>query len=133
MVSFEGGALHGELLLLKRAPQFLRGVVGADGSKDALDQLDDAPESGETLHAYALVSSRGMVHLYCSRSRKGNASGWYVMAKYRAVEAQPAQEVMADTAKWREWCLCAQKEAEDGGKNRSGEACDVSGGGAAET
>lgn len=58
-VMFEDGpAKAAPVLLLERAPLYLRVVRGIDGKWDALDQLDDDPAMGETIFIYKRRSSR---------------------------------------------------------------------------
>lgn len=111
MLSFEGGPAAGTVLACKRAPQFLRLVQSESGEWDALDQLNDEPEAGEKIVVYVLVSYKGQVHI-CSRTKGNDTSGWYAWASYKVVAEQPGDDIARDTAKWREWCVDAQKASE---------------------
>ena len=72
MTRFLDGPAAGNALMLRRAPLFLRVTIDAAGGKvDALDQLDDDPQDGETVHVYRqLPGTRSMVcaHSTCGRS-----------------------------------------------------------------
>ena len=108
MIRFTNGPAAGVPgLLLRRAPLYLR-VVCHDGKWDALDQLDDRPEPGETIYAYRLVEQQGSVHI--NRGRRG--SGFFVMATYTVVEPQPADATMRNNACWREWAETKAKAGE---------------------
>jgi hypothetical protein len=104
MTRFLDGPAAGVLLMLRRAPRFLRVVKGSEGW-DALDQLADAPAAGETITAYRRVGTPGAVHLLMSRGRGRTRSAWYRTAEYRAVDPQPPAEVLRETASWRAWAL----------------------------
>jgi hypothetical protein len=105
MTEFVDGPAAGQVLMLRRAPLFLRVTVNRYGREkywDALDQLDDTPVPGEDLIAYRKVEDRGTVHL-CRSPRR--LSGWFAIAKYALIEPQPADRVMRITSAWRTWCL----------------------------
>jgi hypothetical protein len=113
MVKFTDGPAAGVVLALKRAPLLLR--VVRDPSKrpakgrspwDALDQLADTPQAGETIHAYRRIGKATRCHLLVSPR---SASGWFAVAEYAAVEPQPDQATMTETATWRAWCLANQR------------------------
>lgn len=58
-VMFEDGpAKDAPMLMLHRVPLYLRVVRSMDGKWDALDQLDDDPEMGETIFIYKRLSGR---------------------------------------------------------------------------
>lgn len=99
MTRFLNGPAEGQTLMLRRAPIFLR-VVEKAGKWDALDQLGDSPESGETLHAYR-ISKRPQGHVHLNA---GKASGFYSMASYLLCEKQPTAEEMRDSRAWESWC-----------------------------
>lgn len=94
-------------LSLKRVPKYLRfcwrGNSGCAKNWDALDQIEDTPESYETCVA-AVLQSRGTMHV--DRTVKGRRVGeWHGTATYEVFDPQPSQEIMHDNAKWREWCM----------------------------
>jgi hypothetical protein len=98
MTRFQDGPAVGQTLMLKRALRFLR-VVEANGKWDALDQPEDNPNSNEKLFAYEIVDKPGMMHI--NRGRHG--SGFYPMACYRFVSAQPSDEQMRRPHLWSAW------------------------------
>lgn len=107
MTSFIDGPAKGETLMLHRSPRFLR-VTEKGGKFDALDQLEDVPEPGETLHAYEACEVGGMCHIRMSGKAKAG-SGFYRMMKYQLVEPQPAPQTMQTLEAWRAWCLSQPK------------------------
>lgn len=98
MSSFLDGPAGGRSLGLRRAPHFLR-VVTSGVLVDALDQLDDSPLSGETVHVYEMISFefRGFV------CRSGSGSGFQESAVYRHRHDADG-EALRDAAAWRAWC-----------------------------
>ena len=106
MTRFVNGPAAGKVMMLRRSPpaRFLRVTIrGVDF--DALDMLDDEPREDEQLFAYRLTEYKGMAHLLMSPRKN---SGWFPMSVYEFVEDQPADAVMRDGDRWREWCM-AQK------------------------
>lgn len=102
---FLDGPAKGTTLLLQRAPLFLRLVEDADGKIDALDQLGDAPEPGETIYVYRQVSYDGGGHLsYTDKATRRRKWMWLQSATYAVVDPQPAHDVLGDTEAWRAWC-----------------------------
>jgi hypothetical protein len=107
MTNFADGPAAGTVLALRRAPLFLRAVQDVGSGKwDALDQLHDEPELGETVVVYRKVEDRGHVHI---RSSKKGASGFFAMATYKLHEQQPANEDCYDNAKWQAWAQAQAK------------------------
>lgn len=106
MTRFLDGPAAGVVLMLRRAPLFLRVVHHAKRKEpwDALDQLADVPGEHEELFAYERVAKPTFMHLKCSGKGAKGASGFYAMAEYRLVAEQPAETVMRDTKAWRGWC-----------------------------
>lgn len=102
MTTFEFGPAHGQTLLLKRAPFFLRVVRTPAGKFDALDQLNDQPDAQETITVYRKLSESGWVHV-CGRGG-GAVSGRFVIARYRLHGEQPADETARSVREWRKWC-----------------------------
>jgi hypothetical protein len=104
MLKFLDGPAANETLACCRAPLLLRVVRGRDGKWDALDQLDDQPQKGESIFVYGRASEPVLVHILTgNRGRRG--SGWYQMADYRYLaDDQPAEDEARDTDKWRAWC-----------------------------
>lgn len=105
-LTYPAGPL-GPPLYLARAPKFLRFVHRGEDWKtlDALDQLDDVPEPGETVLA-AKVVERGTIHIDHTVKGKRRAD-WFRSATYSWLHPDPPREVLYDTEKWREWCLAA--------------------------
>lgn len=106
MTRFEGGPANGKNLMLKRipAPLFLR-VTEKAGKFDALDQLTDEPEPGETLYVYRREGEPSWCHLNIA----GGRGGFFQMATYRFVEQQPDQATLLETDLWRAWTVANGK------------------------
>lgn len=104
MTTFTNGPARGQRLMLKRAPIFLRVVQDFSGNWDALDQPEDTPRLGETLHAYRLTAKPGACHICTRGPRGGRAGGFYTIASYELVEAQPDQATLSDPEQWSAWC-----------------------------
>jgi len=109
MVRFLDGLAAGVVLLLHRAPPYLRVVRSVDGTWDALDQLDDMPAPDETIHVYRREGPASTVHVDYRRGRRGPSSAWYALASYRVVATQPGDEVVRSTPAWRGWCQTQAK------------------------
>lgn len=67
LVSFRDGPAKGKSLELRRWPRFLRVEIAADGKVDALDQPEDLPQLGATLHTYEQIP--GATGHVCGRGR----------------------------------------------------------------
>lgn len=102
MIKFRDGPAAGVTLMLHRAPQYLRVVRAGRKAWDALDQLDDQPEPGESITVYRIdPATFSRYHLLCRRPRGG--SGWYCNGEYDVVEPQPGEEHLRTTAAWQAW------------------------------
>jgi hypothetical protein len=104
MTSFLDGPAAREMLMLWRAPIFLRVVENRRAKTntwDALDQLDDEPKPHEVLYCYRLVKDTGWTHIRAGRG----CSGIYRNATYRVVANQPDQDTMRSKVGWRQWCI----------------------------
>lgn len=101
MIRFPGGPASGQVLILRRCPPYLRVTLSPDGKFDALDQLDDQADAGESIHAYRRVGEPGWCHIDFSRPRRG---AWYRTAEYRHLDDQPPDETLRETDRWRAWC-----------------------------
>lgn len=99
MIRFLDGPAAGVVLWLKRAPVLLR-AVEHHGKWDGLDQIEDDPQPGESVHVYVRSSAVRAVHV----SRRSGGGGVYPMADYRYASRQPGGEHGRDRAKWRQWC-----------------------------
>lgn len=104
MVSFLDGPAKGVVLQLRRVPMLLRVVQDRGGAWDALDQLDDEPRRGESIHVYRRRDDLqvGKYHLLTSRPRRAG-SGWYWMASYCVLPEQPTDDQVRNTAAWQSW------------------------------
>lgn len=107
MTRFMDGPAEGRVLMLKRAPLFLRAVrkrtlIEGQGEWDALDQLTDTPEPDEEIIAYRRHRRPGWVHINTGRKPGG---GFYTVAEYRVVPAQPDDATLRDRARWQAWVL----------------------------
>lgn len=98
MTHFLDGPAIYQTMRIRRAPVFLR-ITEKNGQFDALDQFGDEAQPGETLHCYVLAERPGSIHIQA----RGNAGGFYPLAKYRLSEEQPSQEQMRDQAQWEAW------------------------------
>lgn len=91
--------------MLKRSPCCLRVTVKATADKahpekyDALDQLEDKPEFGETVYAYELTGVPGAAFIDGAKTR-----GRYSIAQYKLMEYQPSYNALVDNQRWDEWC-----------------------------
>ena len=97
---FLDGPACGTILALKRAPLFLRVVIDADGTVDALDQLDDEPKPTEGIFVYIRDGKPSTYHVLCTPRR---LSGWHLDADYRLYAEQPGDEETRDNHAWRKW------------------------------
>lgn len=105
MTTFTNGPANGKTLMLKRIPYFLR--VVQDGDKfDALDQPNDKPSPGETIHVYRHVETRGHVSI----SRRGGGGGFYPIASFE-FHSTPQDSEVREVAEWIAWCV-ANKPAD---------------------
>lgn len=118
MTRFEDGPAKGQVLMLQRAPLFLR--VSFDGSPgrialeadkwDALDQVEDSPKASEVLYAYYRTGSHGRAFIDFGGAKK-HLSGLYTSASYLYMSEQPPQAVMASNEAWREWTMERRNQA----------------------
>lgn len=106
MTQLLDGPAAGKVLMLKRAPLFLRVVISDKSEIDALDQLTDEPLANERIYAYKLAGDVTRVHV----NRGRNGCGWYVGGPYRLVLEQPDDATMRDRARWREWTAARAAE-----------------------
>lgn len=100
MTKFLDGPAANVVLMLKRAPLYLRAVQAPDGNWDALDQLADSPEPTEKVVAYKMTAGPFRAHL--NMGRKG--CFWAEGGEYRVVADQPTGDVLRSTTAWRDWC-----------------------------
>lgn len=95
MTGFHGGPADGRSLSCRRAPIFLRVVIGPRGKLDALDQLLDEPRKTETIHVYRKRDGSGG-HV-CVRP-----GGCFEMGEYDYLPDVVGEE-MRETSVWRAW------------------------------
>lgn len=90
LVTFRDGPVEGKGLTLGRWPRFLRVEIAPDGHVDALDQPEDLPQLGATLHVYEQIP--GTTGHICTRGQ-----GCYPTIDYRVSDA------VEPTDDWEEW------------------------------
>jgi hypothetical protein len=94
------GPAAGQVLLLQRAPVFLRVVLDSAGKVDALDLVSDEPDDAETIFVYRIVpNTRKAAHINFGRCGR---TGWYRGGDYR-LTTQPGDEVMRRRDAWQAW------------------------------
>lgn len=110
MIRFSDGPAAEQLLMLKRAPLFLRVVMNATTQQwDALDQLLDKPAAGEAIFVYRLVGKPSYAMLdWTEKGRR--VGGQFASATYSYVAEQPDEATMRNRDKWREWCWSQVKK-----------------------
>lgn len=86
--------------MIKRAPQYLRGVVSPSGKLDVLDQLEDVPAPREKVYVYERVGGWSSYHVRMT----GRGSGFYVVAEYGYREDVDGEQ-LRDTEAWQAWCV----------------------------
>lgn len=105
MTTFVDGPAKGQTLMLKRSPCCLRVTVKETGDKskpvkyDALDQLEDKPEFGETVYVYELTAIPGVAFIDGAKIH-----GRYSIAQYKLMNYQPSYAVLIDNDRWEQWC-----------------------------
>ena len=103
------GPAAGQVLMIRRAPLFLRVVRNPlvrkankeDREWDCLNELQDQPKPHEELHVYVLKEKPGWCHIRMSRR---SASGFYSWGEYVPLQEQPDDATMRSTELWRKWC-----------------------------
>lgn len=103
MTRFLDGPAAGRTLWLRRAPLFLRFVMGPTGGGDALDMPEDIASDDETMTVYERVTPPRYTHVRMSGSRHGSRSGVYYGADYRLVKQPPDDRTARSNSAWREW------------------------------
>jgi hypothetical protein len=110
MIRFTDGPAAGKMLLLRRAPLYLRVVFDTIRQRwDALDQLADTPGAGDVVFVYRRT---GTPHAaFIDWTERGKRVGRCVpVASYAVCAEQPADAAVRDTAAWREWCRAEVKK-----------------------
>ena len=89
-----------------RAPVYLRAVSKEDAPAnarsngcDVLDQIDDAPEPGESVHVYFRIDEPGSI-IMCGRGF--GSSGIYATATYIHVQDADGEQ-LRENALWQDW------------------------------
>lgn len=100
MTTFIDGPAKGNILMLKRAPIYLRAVSNAEGKWDACDQLEDTVHPGEVPVAYVLAETPGQAFIDGPRIR-----GLYPISRYQLVLNQPDASVMMNNNLWAAWTV----------------------------
>ena len=123
MITFQGGPASGLTLELQRAPMFLR-VVHNGKTFDALDQLDDKPEPGETIFTYKIIGQPGYAFIDGRDKKTGERFGRKTaIAKYEFYYTQPSDEIMLDNDKWGAWATeTGMKILQESGGGQNGKA-----------
>lgn len=102
MTRFQDGSAHGTVLMLKRAPLFLRVVTDSKGKIDALDQITDTPADNETIEVYRREGQSGAC--FIDRTENGRRVGEaFTNATYRYLPNQPADDQVRSTEAWQSW------------------------------
>ena len=96
------------VFMCRRAPIFLRAVIGVDAHMDCLDQIGDSPDVGETVYVYESIDgikhNPSMIHVN-ARSKGGrNVSGYYAAAEYKWIEDAPGERLRQDS-EWAAWVV----------------------------
>lgn len=101
MITLKDGPAAG-VYDVRRAPLYLRAVIGPRGKKDVLDQLDDVPTEKESIHIYRRVKDVEVCVVFiCGGSRRGSSSGPRPIADYQHIPGDG--EKVRETGAWREW------------------------------
>jgi hypothetical protein len=105
VIRFLDGPAAREVLMLRRAPLFLRAVFNPRKKAepwDALDQLDDEPKPHEQVHVYVRSATRQLDHVKCGRR---SASGLLRRTPTTGcTTGSPTTRRPGRTAAWRAWC-----------------------------
>lgn len=109
MIRFVDGPAAEALLMLKRAPLFLRVVFNTEEQQwDALDQLIDKPKAADAIFVYRRQGDANVAMIdWTEKGRR--VGGRFASATYSYVEPQPDDATMRDTKLWREWCWAQVK------------------------
>lgn len=102
MITLKDGPAQGSYAV-KRAPLFLRAVVGPGNKQDVLDQLDDTPRADERVYIYRLEGEVGWAHVHFGGKDRAR-TGFYATGTYRHL-ADVDGEALRETAAWRQWCI----------------------------
>lgn len=102
MSKFHQGPADGEMLMISRAPRFLRVVVGPNNKIDALDLLEDTPAPEEEIHIYEIQTEP--ITAFVDGTKNGRRFGRAVqIADYAYFPEQPADHEVRTTEAWQAW------------------------------
>jgi len=82
-----------------RTPDFLRVVIDADGTIDALDQFNDMPKPTERICVYRINHAKEFLGFACGR----DGCTPLIDAVYDYVLDQPEDHEIRETAAWCAW------------------------------
>jgi len=110
MIRFSDGPAAEQLLMLKRAPLFLRVTLHTLKQEwNALDQLADKPEPGEAIFVYRRVGEPSYAMIDWTEGRR-RVGGKFAAATYAYVAQQPDDATLRNTEKWQAWCVSQVKQ-----------------------
>jgi hypothetical protein len=120
MIRFADGPAAEQLLMLRRAPLYMRVVFNTLKQEwDALDQLVDKPDPGDAIFVYRRVGEPS--HAFIDWTEKGRrCGGCFASASYSYVAEQPDEAVVRNTEKWRDWCWAQVKKSPEPAPASSG-------------
>lgn len=99
MITLKDGPVAGSYTT-QRAPKWLRAVIDANGKRDVLDLLEDAPKPSEAIHVYRRRGEAGFA-FYCMRGSKGSSKS--ATGEYEHL-ADMDGETVRSPSEWRAWC-----------------------------
>lgn len=105
-VQFLDGPASGTTVGLRRAPNYLRVVIGANGKVDALDLLSDTPREDEKIHVYQLAKARftlGDDVFVCTDDGQGGSRPAAVADADYCHRPDVDGEQFRETVVWRTW------------------------------
>jgi hypothetical protein len=104
MVRFLDGPAGGQMLMLRRAPIYLRVTFDGVWRKwDACDQVDDIVSAGETVWVYKRLGAASVAFLdWVERGRR--RGGRFAFGTYQLVVDAPDEETVRDNERWQAWC-----------------------------
>jgi hypothetical protein len=104
LVTLRGVFVNPLTVHLERTPIYLRFVYRDDepGKLDALDQLDDQAQPGETIIAAKMDGGPGWIHVDGTRAGRRYGETRH-FADYLPLRCQLTQEQLADNEQWGQW------------------------------
>lgn len=91
--------------MCKRAPDYLRAVIDANGDIDCLDQIEDTPKSTESVYVYKRIGLAGTIHIHATKG-----SGWYAMGTYNFLHDVDGEK-LRDNQAWQIWAIAQLRRA----------------------